>query len=240
MRDTLRNGFRNRYLFALDLVLLPLATYLAFVVRFEGLFDWREPYRAVAPVFLAVTLPVKLALLISFGLYRRLWRFASVSELESILLATGTSAVLCSVIGLWVLPWLGLIPLRVPLGVLAVDALMTAVAVSLPRFILRTVMWHLEGRPGHGGARVLIAGAGQARGQLADAGLFNASPGQRYAPDGALIGVGDVEGLVARGAHHDLTARREAGLRELAVRTRTDGGCEQGGIEQTGERLEFH
>ncbi|MBK6424313.1 MAG: polysaccharide biosynthesis protein [Gemmatimonadetes bacterium] len=166
MRDTLRNGFRNRYLFALDLVLLPLATYLAFVVRFEGLFDWREPYRAVAPVFLAVTLPVKLALLISFGLYRRLWRFASVSELESILLATGTSAVLCSVIGLWVLPWLGLIPLRVPLGVLAVDALMTAVAVSLPRFILRTVMWHLEGRPGHGGARVLIAGAGQAGGFL--------------------------------------------------------------------------
>lgn len=76
----------------------------------------------------------------------------------------------------------------------------------------------------------LIAGAGQARGQLADAGLFNASPGQRYAPDGALIGVGDVEGLVARGAHHDLTARREAGLRELAVRTRTDGGCEQGGM----------
>ncbi|MDX2121801.1 MAG: polysaccharide biosynthesis protein, partial [Gemmatimonadota bacterium] len=113
MRATLRTGFRNRYLLALDLLLLPLATYLAFVVRFEGLFDWREPYRAVAPVYLAATLPLKIALLIWFGMYRRLWRFASVSELEGILLATGVSGLACAIMGLWGLPLLGLIPVRV-------------------------------------------------------------------------------------------------------------------------------
>ena len=166
MRDTIRTGFRNRYLLALDLLLLPLATYLAFVVRFEGLFDWREPYRAVAPVYLAATLPLKIALLIWFGMYRRLWRFASVSELEGILLATGVSGLVCAVLGLWGLPLIGLIPVRVPLGVLVVDALMTAGAVSLPRFVLRSVSWHLSGRPDSSSKRVLIAGAGQAGGYL--------------------------------------------------------------------------
>ena len=52
MRDTLRTGFRNRYLLALDLLLLPLATYLAFVVRFEGLFE-AEHLQAAGAAFCA-------------------------------------------------------------------------------------------------------------------------------------------------------------------------------------------
>ncbi len=157
------NGIRNRHLLALDLALLPLATLLAYAVRFEGV-TWPAPYDAILPVYLLFSVPIKLALLLRFGLYRRLWRFASVSELESILFATGASGVACILLGGWLLPLLQVIPARVPLGILVMDALLTAGLVSLPRLVLRSVMWHRAGSPE--GRRVLIAGAGVGGGLL--------------------------------------------------------------------------
>ena len=158
------NGIRNRHLLLLDLALLPLATVLAYAVRFEGL-TWPAPYDSILPTFLLFSVPVKLALLLFFGLYRRLWRFASVSELESILLATGVSGFVCIVLGAWLLPAAHVLPLRVPLGILVIDGLLTSGLVALPRLLLRSVMWHQAGSPA-GGRRVLIAGAGVGGGML--------------------------------------------------------------------------
>ena len=165
MPRLIRDGLRNRHLFALDLALLPLATLLANVVRFEGLL-WPATYAAIFPIYLAFALPIKLTLLLYFGLYRRLWRFASVSELVSILSATIASGAICLFLGVWVLPATGLTPVRLSLGVLVLDGLFTAVAVTLPRLVLRTVAWYRDGRPDHGAKRVLIAGAGVAGGML--------------------------------------------------------------------------
>ena len=164
MRDTIRNGFRNRHLLVLDLAFVPLATLLAFTLRFEG-WDWPAQYRSIAFWFLACALPCKMLLLYGFGLYRRLWRFASISELEVIVAATASSGLLSLVLGALLLPGIGVIALRVPLGVLANDALLTGVLVALPRLIVRSLEWH---RAGGGGSahRVLIAGAGQAGGFL--------------------------------------------------------------------------
>ena len=63
MPRPLRDGLRNRHLFALDLALLPLATLLAIVIRFEGLL-WPPTYATIFPTYLAFALPVKLALLL--------------------------------------------------------------------------------------------------------------------------------------------------------------------------------
>ena len=79
---------RNRHLLILDDVLLGVSTLLAYVVRFEGL-DWGPANLYTALVYLAVSLPLKLGVLLYVGLYRRLWRFAGVAELEHILVATG-------------------------------------------------------------------------------------------------------------------------------------------------------
>ncbi len=160
-----RDGLRNRHLFALDLVLLPLATLLAMVIRFEGL-RWPVVYAAMVPTYLAFALPVKLAFLIYFRLYRRLWRFASVSELVSILSATIASSAVCLLLGVWLLPATGLTPARLSLGVLVLDSLFTVVAVTLPRLVFRTISWYRDGRPDYGAKRVLIAGAGVAGGLL--------------------------------------------------------------------------
>ena len=75
---------RNRYLFLLDAVLLGLSTLVAYVVRFEG-FDWGPAHLLTALVYIAVTVPLKLGVLLYVGLYRRLWRFAGVAEMEHIL-----------------------------------------------------------------------------------------------------------------------------------------------------------
>jgi len=164
MATLTRNGLRNRHLLAIDLALVPVATLLAFALRFEGL-SWPGDYPRIAATYLLFALPIKISLLLIFGLYRRLWRLASVSELESILLATGLSALLCLGLGAWVLPIAGVTTLRVPLGVLANDGLLTAFVVALPRLILRSIEWHQTGQA-VGSRRVLIAGAGVAGGML--------------------------------------------------------------------------
>lgn len=161
MARLLRNGFRNRHNFALDLVLLPLATWLAHVVRFEGL-TWEGDYARIGLIYLALSLFLKFSLLLGLGLYRRLWRFASMADLESILLFAALSGLGCFVLGAFLMPEAGITPLRVPLSVLVLDAMFTAAAVALPRLMVRSIglhrsqVEHVDARP------VLIAGAGQA------------------------------------------------------------------------------
>ncbi len=161
MARLLRNGFRNRHNFALDLVLLPFATWLAHVVRFEGV-AWQGGYARIGLIFLLVSLPLKFALLVGLGLYRRLWRFASIADLETILTFTVVSGLGSFLVGAFLLPESGLTAFRVPLSILVLDGMFTGAAVALPRLMVRSIglhkshVEHLDARP------VLIAGAGAA------------------------------------------------------------------------------
>jgi len=152
---------RNRHLLILDAVLLSLSTMLAYVVRFEGL-DWGNANLYTALIYLAVSLPLKLGVLLYVGLYRRLWRFAGAAELEHILVATAISASLSTLLGAAVLPGLTLTPLRVPLSVLFIDACLSAGAVALPRLFLRLFGRRTQWRRLEAARRVLIVGAGAA------------------------------------------------------------------------------
>jgi FlaA1/EpsC-like NDP-sugar epimerase len=152
---------RNRHLLILDAVLLGLSTLLAYVVRFEGL-DWGGANLYTALVYLAVSLPLKLGVLLYVGLYRRLWRFAGAAELEHILVATAISASLSTLLGAAVLPGLTLTPLRVPLSVLFIDACLSAGAVALPRRFIRLFGRRTQWRRLEAARRVLIVGAGAA------------------------------------------------------------------------------
>jgi FlaA1/EpsC-like NDP-sugar epimerase len=152
---------RNRHLLILDAVLLGLSTMLAYVVRFEGL-DWGNANLYTALVYLAVSLPIKLGVLLYVGLYRRLWRFAGAAELEHILVATAISASLSTLLGAAVLPGLGITPLRVPLSVLFIDGCLSAGAVALPRLFIRLFGRRTQWRRLEAARRVLIVGAGAA------------------------------------------------------------------------------
>ncbi len=151
--------FRNRYLFGSDILLFAASTFLAFIARFEGL-AWDPEQWRVAIVYGALSLPVKIGVLWTVGLYRRLWRYAGTVDLERILVASAVSGSICFAAGALLLPRAGLIPSRVPLSVLMLDALLPAAAVSLPRLALRIL--GRRGRPRSDARRTLIVGAGAA------------------------------------------------------------------------------
>jgi FlaA1/EpsC-like NDP-sugar epimerase len=161
MKLHLTRHLRNRHLLLLDALLLGLCTMAAYVVRFEG-FQWGADNLYTALVYLVVSLPVKLGVLLYVGLYRRLWRFAGVAELEHILVATAISASLSSFVGAALLPGLGITSVRVPLSVLFIDACLSAGAVALPRLFIRLLGRRTQWRRLESARRVLIVGAGAA------------------------------------------------------------------------------
>jgi FlaA1/EpsC-like NDP-sugar epimerase len=147
---------RNRYLFGSDVVLFAASTFLAFALRFEGL-EW-EGMASVAVLYTVCSIPVKFSVLWSVGLYRRLWRYAGVVDLERILTAAILSGALCFILGALILPLSGLAPTRVPISVLFIDAMLSGAAISLPRLALR--IFGRRRRPVGDSRRVLIVGAG--------------------------------------------------------------------------------
>ncbi len=156
-----RRRVRNRYLAWFDLVALSLVLVLAYLVRFESLR--LPPEQAETLIrFLPIALLIKIPLLFYAGLYRRLWRHAGVVELERISLTTAVAGGLTFVAGVWVLPAVGYLPIRVPMSVAAFDAILTTVVVALPRFLIRLVATRAVHPAPDEERRVIIAGAGAA------------------------------------------------------------------------------
>lgn len=161
-RRSTRAHVRNRYLAALDLVGFTLTLLTAYAVRFEAL-AWPPDHAATFLRFLPLAVGLKLLVFYHAGLYRRLWRYASVVELERIAIAAAIAAGLAFVLGVWILPAAGLVPIRVPISVAALDGLLTLVVAVAPRFYIRAASARGRGRVRHPGARrVIIAGAGSA------------------------------------------------------------------------------
>ena len=105
--------------------------------------------------------PLRLAVLYKFGMYRRLWRHASIGELKQILFAGSAAAVVAAAIGLWFLPAAQITPSRVPFSVVFIDAFLTTAAIALPRLLARTIrVKNRRRRRDDPGRTALIVGAG--------------------------------------------------------------------------------
>lgn len=180
---------RNRSLAVTDFVGAALALFLAFVLRFESL-TWRDGYLEAFVRILPFVLLIKFAVFYRAGLYRRLWRHAGMAELEQILVAVAVACGITTVMGVWILPASGVLPIRLPYSVAAIDAALTGVAIAGPRLLHRWLAVRAARRRGRGGHRVLIAGAGAA-GELIAREL-------RSNPDLNLIPVGFVDDDVTK------------------------------------------
>jgi FlaA1/EpsC-like NDP-sugar epimerase len=161
---------RNRHLLASDFIAVIAATFIAFAVRFEDLFWPAANLRFVVP-YLIATVPLRLFIFYSAGLYRRLWRQASVGELKEIILAGGIAAAAISLVGLLILPATGIIPSRIPFSVVFIDGFLTTAAIALPRLLARTIRRssiHRRRRADRPDTakRVLIVGAGDSAKQV--------------------------------------------------------------------------
>ncbi|HZF67850.1 MAG TPA: nucleoside-diphosphate sugar epimerase/dehydratase [Gemmatirosa sp.] len=148
---------RNRYLLLLDAVLLGVAAWLAFLARFAG-EHWPAVMGDVWRTFLFVAVPAKLFVLWRAGVYGRLWRYAGVRDLEVLSVGVVGAALVGAVAGLIVTPLLA--GARVPIVVLAVDALLTGAVVATTRLLVRVAL--RRRRQESGARRAVIVGAGAA------------------------------------------------------------------------------
>jgi len=151
---------RNRYLFVLDAVGLALIPFLLFSLRLERL-AWVTTDIRVAAAYAALSVPTQLATYVGFGIYRRLWRYASIAELELIIFACVVSAICTLVEGVWLLPAVGA-SARVPLSIWFNSSVLSGGLLAASRFYVRIGGWTSMHRSPPGAKRVLIVGAGAA------------------------------------------------------------------------------
>ncbi len=145
--------------FSHDVVAAALAWMLAFWLRFN--FDVPAEYELTARSALLWLLPLFAGLFYLFGLYRGLWRFASISDLHHLIAAIGVGALLTTaVIVLFALP-------NIPRSVLILHPMLLAVIMGGSRFAYRS--WkehHLYGPAQLRGQPVLVIGSGEAADSL--------------------------------------------------------------------------
>ncbi|MCG7997188.1 MAG: polysaccharide biosynthesis protein [Candidatus Thiodiazotropha taylori] len=142
-----------------DVLMVPIAWFLAFWFRYNLEVVPVSFYQDALQALLYV-LPVQLAAFLLFGLYRGIWRFASLPDILRILKAVLVGTVV-GVALLFVFTRAGGVPRSVPV----IHAILLVMLLSGPRLIYRLLKdRHLDLAPGK---RVLIVGSGKAGEMLA-------------------------------------------------------------------------
>ncbi len=148
---------KNRGIFAIahDFLVACIAWMMAFQLRFN--FEIPDSFWHAFWPSLILVVPVQIAAFIRCGLYKGIWRFASLPDLKRIVLAAALSAILISFL---------LIIFKfpvVPRSVLLLNPLLIILMMGGSRFAYRSWQEHrlygttvLQGRP------VLVLGAGEA------------------------------------------------------------------------------
>lgn len=147
-------SFSQRILVMLtiDAVLINLAMYGALLLRFDGHIpaEYLQAWINDTPLITAVTL----AFLLGFKLYGRVWKYASLGELFSIIKAvTGSMILIIILIEAFGLP-------RLPRGVYILGWVLTGLFIGSSRLYWRAFRDYF--RVGKSGTKTLIVGAGDA------------------------------------------------------------------------------
>src|SRR5258706_119091 len=154
-----RPNVRNRFVLIGDVALIIVSVLGSFALRLD--VSQLPFYFPAAMIMCAAALLVKMPVYFLFGLYRRLWIYASTNELRLITVAVTTASVLTSGLML-VLISAGFIQPGMPRSALGIDWLLSLVLIGGSRFALR-ILAEQSAAPRIGKAkRALIIGAGDA------------------------------------------------------------------------------
>jgi FlaA1/EpsC-like NDP-sugar epimerase len=154
-----RLQIRNRFVLIGDIALVVISVLGSFALRLDvGELPFYFP---AALSMCAVALLVKIPIYYAFGLYRRLWVYASTNELRLITVAVSAASVLTSGLMLALLS-AGLVLPGMPRSALGIDWLLSLVLIGGSRFALR-ILAEQSSTPRNGKRqRALIIGAGDA------------------------------------------------------------------------------
>lgn len=154
-----RSHVRNRFVLIGDLALTVVSVLGSFALRLD--VSELPFYFPAALVMCAVALLVKIPVYYFFGLYRRLWVYASTNELRLITFAVTAASVLTSGVML-VLIGFDLIKPGMPRSALGIDWLISLILIGGSRFVLRILAEQSSVQTNGKTRHALILGAGDA------------------------------------------------------------------------------
>lgn len=154
-----RTHVRNRFVLIGDIALIIVSVLGSFALRLD--VSELPFYFPAALMMCSVALLVKIPVYYVFGLYRRLWVYASTSELRLITVAVTTATVMTSGIMLLLINFKLLQP-GMPRSALGIDWLLSLVLIGGSRFALRILAEQNTGSREGKTKRILIIGAGDA------------------------------------------------------------------------------
>ena len=153
-----RPNVRNRFVLIGDIALIIISVLGSFALRLD--VSELPFYFPAVLVMCAVALIIKIPVYFYFGLYRRLWIYASTSELRLITVAVTTASVLTSGV-MFLIFYLKWLP-GFARSALGIDWLLSLVLIGGSRFALRILSEQSNARSDAKARRVLIIGAGDA------------------------------------------------------------------------------
>ncbi|WP_346353544.1 nucleoside-diphosphate sugar epimerase/dehydratase [Azotosporobacter soli] len=145
-------------LLATDFLILILAPYTALLIRMEG--NYQDPFFSTLYTVLPIFILIGLTAFYFSGLYRRMWRYASVNEVVAILNAVLISVVLN-------ITYLYIAQIRLPYSFHFINALLLLTFVGGTRFCVRMAHYFRKRQEQQNVKNVLIYGAGDAGAMLA-------------------------------------------------------------------------
>jgi len=143
----------------IDIVIVSVTPLFALVIRFEDMAVI-EPYLQILFSVLPVFIAVRLSAFYGFGLYHRLWRYASINELVAISGAVTVSSIIIAMYTAFVGP-------DIPRSTHFISWFSTIILIGVSRLCLRIIS-HLRHRKGEKDtSNLLIVGAGDAGAMIA-------------------------------------------------------------------------
>jgi len=128
---------RGRHLLLIDLFLTGAAAIAAFVIRFDVPFCW--PYLWQYWPFVPIAILVRLPIYYLFGLYRRIWRYASIDELLAISKAVSLGSVTIAAVIFGLPMFLG-VATGFPRSVIVIEGILSLILLGGTRFALRIIV----------------------------------------------------------------------------------------------------
>jgi FlaA1/EpsC-like NDP-sugar epimerase len=155
-----RQHIRNRFVLIGDIALIIVSVLGSFALRLDV---GQLPFYFPAVVFMSVVaLAIKIPVFFFFGLYRRLWIYASTGELRLITVAVTSASVIVSSVML-LLNLFQLVKPGMPRSALGIDWLLSLVLIGGSRFALRILAEQsMTSRTTGKSKRAIIIGAGDA------------------------------------------------------------------------------
>lgn len=152
---------RNRYVLLVDVLLITVSVLASYALRLDFAPDFVRYYLQSALWLIGLSLVIKPVVYYLFGLYRRLWIYASINELKLITAAVTTASGIVSFAGL-ILYWMGITGPGLSRSALAIDWLLSLLFVGGTRFILRILAESSAPRGSGKSRKVIMIGAGDA------------------------------------------------------------------------------